>query len=110
MDVHVPAAITESLLARKIDVITAQQDEAVRFPDAALLTRATELGRVLFTRDEDLLVEAAGRQRRGETFAGVIYAHQLRVTIGQCVRDLELLASCCAPSEFVNQALHLPLR
>jgi hypothetical protein len=39
------------------------------------LTVQTALGRVLFSRDEDLLREAAQRQQRGETFAGVIYAH-----------------------------------
>ena len=110
MDVHVPAAITESLVARNVDVVTAQADEAGRLPDAALLNRADELGRVLFTRDEDLLAEATARQRRGEPFAGVIYAHQLRVTIGRCVRDLELIGACCEPQDLANRVHYLPLR
>jgi hypothetical protein len=31
---------------------------------------------------------------------GVIYAHQLDVTIGQCVLDLELLATAGEPRDF----------
>jgi hypothetical protein len=40
--------------------------------DPRLLDRAGELGRVLFSQDEDLLIEAARRQREGIHFAGVI--------------------------------------
>jgi hypothetical protein len=56
-----------------------------------LLDRATELGRILFTQDDDLLREANERQQPGEAFAGVIYAHQLNVAVGQCIDDLELI-------------------
>lgn len=110
MDVHVPAAITRALMARRVDVITAQADGTTRFNDSLLLDRATELGRTIFTRDEDFLAEATARQKRGETFAGIIYAHQLRVTIGQCVQDLEIIAQCAEPSDLVNRVEHLPLR
>jgi len=70
MDVHVPYAITTGLRLRGVDVLTAQEDGARRFLDAILLDRATTLGRVLFSQDEDLLSEAARRQYGGETFAG----------------------------------------
>jgi hypothetical protein len=57
--------------------------------DGRLLERATQLGRVLVSQDEDILREGAKRlgERRG--FSGIIYAHQLRITIGQMVEDLE---------------------
>jgi hypothetical protein len=110
MDVHVPAAITRSLAIRGVDVLTAQKDDASRLPDKALLDRAGALNRVVFTRDDDFLAEAAARQRGNVSFAGVIYAHQLRVTIGRCVRDLELLASCGEPPNLANHVLPLPLR
>jgi len=110
MDVHVPAAITRSLAVRGVDVITAQMDGASRLPDNVLLDRAGELGRIVFTRDDDFLAEATARQRRNVSFAGVIYAHQLRVTIGRCVKDLEIIASCGEPADLANQVLHLPLR
>ena len=58
MDEHVHRAITTSLRLRGVDVLTAQDDGRRHVPDPVLLDRATELGRVLFSQDEDLLVEA----------------------------------------------------
>jgi len=110
MDVHAPLAITEGLRQRGVSVLTAQEDGNERFEDPALLDRATGLGRVLFTQDEDFLAEAARRQREAERFAGIVYAHQMRVTIGQCVRDLELMAKVYEPADMANRVEHLPLR
>jgi len=93
MDVHLRWAITAGLRRRGLDVLTAQEDGAARFEDPPLLDRATELGRVLVGQDDDLLREAARRQATGERFSGVVYSHQLRITIGQAIRDLELLAT-----------------
>jgi len=110
MDVHVPAVITRTLMRRDVDVLTAQADGTARLDDAALLDRVGQLGRVLFTRDDDFLTEATWRQRAGIPFAGVVYAHQLRVTIGQCVQDLEIISKCCDPADLANCVEHLPLR
>jgi hypothetical protein len=109
MDVHVRRAITTGLLLRGVDVMTAQEDGAREFDDARLLDRATELGRVLFTQDDDLLREAARRQQAGERFAGLIYGHQLNVTVGQCIDDLELAARATEPNEWVSRVTYLPL-
>ena len=109
MDVHVPAAITRALVLRNVDVLTAQLDGTTRLDDAALLDRATALGRVLFSQDDDLLAEATRRQRSGQHFGGVIYAHQLGITIGKAVNDLEILAQVGTPEEFANRVEYLPL-
>ena len=110
MDVHVPYAITIGLRLRGVDVVTAQEDGARRLDDPILLDRAMELARVLFTRDDDLLVEAKLRQQTGASFAGVIYAHQLNISIGDCLRDLELIALASEPNEYENTVLYLPLK
>ena len=68
---------------------------------------ATQLGRVVFTQDEDFLLEARRRQQSGEPFAGVIYAHQLNVTIGG---DLELIAKIYEPAEMASRVEYLPLK
>ena len=54
MDVQVRWAITAGLRRRGVDVLTPQQDGAARFEDPALLDRATQLGRVLVSQDDDL--------------------------------------------------------
>jgi hypothetical protein len=64
------------LKRRGIDVLTAFQDNAHEFDDPPLLDRATGLGRVLFTQDEDFLREGARRQAQGIYFAGIIYGAQ----------------------------------
>jgi hypothetical protein len=109
LDVHVPAAITRALLLRGVDVITAQLDGAEKFNDSDLLERATKLGRVLFSQDQDLLAEATKRQRGRQHFGGVIYAHQLGITIGRAISDLEILAQAGTAEDFVNRVDYLPL-
>jgi predicted nuclease of predicted toxin-antitoxin system len=63
VDHHVPRAITVGLRLRGVDVLTAYEDGASELDDPELLDRAGELERVLFTQDDDLLAEAARRQR-----------------------------------------------
>lgn len=109
MDVHVRRAITEGLRLRGVDVLTAQEDNATRLSDPALLDRARQRQRVLFSQDEDLVAEAARRQRAVQAFDGVIYAHQLRVNIGRCIQDLELLAKATDPADWRNVVEYLPL-
>lgn len=109
MDVHIPTAITEGLHRRGIDVTTSQEDDTREANDEDLLTRASELERVLFTQDTDLLQIAAERQQSGRQFSGVVFAHQLGSGIGVLIEDLELVARCSEPSELRNQDWHLPL-
>lgn len=109
MDHHVARAITVGLRLRSIDVITAYEDGSHEIADTNLLDRATELGRVLFTQDDDLLIEATHRQRRSIPFGGVIYAHQADTSIGQCVEDLSLIVAVGTDADTVNLVIYLPL-
>ena len=109
MDHNVPRAITTGLRLRAIDILTAYEDRSNELHDSLLLDRASALARVLFTRDDDLLVEAARRQKSGIVFHDVIYAHQLRVPIRKCVDDLELIAKAAEPEDLINRLIFLPL-
>src|SRR5688572_27269170 len=109
MDQHVPAAITAGLRRRGIDVRTALDVSADRVADPVLLETATTLDRVLFSQDEDLLAVAHEWQTQGRDFAGLVYAHQLHVSIGRVVRDLELMAALMEPAEMRNRVQFLPL-
>ncbi len=109
MDEQVPKAITVGLRQRNVDLLTVQEDNLTGTPDSILLDHATALKRVLFSQDDDFLAEAHYRQAVGIDFFGVIYAHQQNISIGDCVRDLELIAKVCDPSDCANRVQYLPL-
>jgi hypothetical protein len=110
MDVHVPGAVTEGLRRRGVNVLTSQEDGTRREADDSLLTRATQLNRLLVTQDEDFLCLAASWQAADRHFTGIVYAAQLHVTIGRFIEDLELLASCATAEELESSIVHLPLQ
>ena len=110
MDVHIPYAITMQLRRRGVDVLTSQEDGTKRLDDSNLLDRASGLGRILVTQDDDLLREAASRQNQSLPFVGVIYAPALRVTLGEMVVDLELLSHVSNPEDWVGRVEYLPLK
>lgn len=108
-DHHIPAAITQGLRLRGADVVTAFEDGAHTLSDDLLLDRATELGRVLFSMDVDLPIEAVRRQRLGIHFAGLLFAQQRNCPIGTCLQDLQLLAEAAGPEDLAGQIVYLPL-
>ncbi len=110
LDVHVPAAIATQLRSRGVDLITAQEDETIELEDDALLLRSTALGRVLFTQDIRFKALAEDWQRTGRHFAGLVFGHQLHGSIGQYVRDLELIAKATHAADWIGQVEQLPLR
>jgi hypothetical protein len=110
MDHHVKAAITDGLRGRGVEVVTCLDDGMEQADDGLILQRATELGRAVFTQDDDFLVLADEWLDSHRNFAGVIYAHQLAITVGQAIRDLELLAMVLEPEEMQNRIEFLPYR
>lgn len=108
MDVHVPGPITQGLRRRSVDVLRAQDNGGDCLSDSVLLDHASAIGRVLFSQDSDLLAEAKSRQVTGTHFAGLVYARQLGITIGQAIRDLELIAKVYDPVDIENRVEYIP--
>jgi hypothetical protein len=108
MDHHVPAAVTDGLRRRAVDVLTAFEDGAADWDDEQILERARILGRVVYTQDDDFLAIAHEWLLSSREFAGVVYAAQLGITIGQAVRDLELIAGAFEPQEIANRIEFIP--
>jgi hypothetical protein len=109
LDHHVPAAIAAGLRQLDVDVLTVAEDGKADWDDDQLLERALELGRVVFTQDRDFLVLAACWQQSRREFAGMVYSHQLRVTVGGAVRDIALIASVMTQADMRNRVEFLPL-
>jgi hypothetical protein len=109
MDVHAPRSVTTVLRLRGIDVLTAQEDGSAQTEDSGVLKRATELSRILVSQDADLLREGTRLLNEHTEFSGIIYAHQLRVTIGQMVEDLVLIATATSSEEWRGKIEYLPI-
>jgi hypothetical protein len=110
MDHHVPAAITQGLRRRGVDVLTAEEDQTSEWDDERLLERATLLGRIVFTQDDDFLAIGHHWRNSGRDFAGIVYAHQLRITVGQAINDLELIQKIMTADEMRNRIEFLPIK
>jgi hypothetical protein len=108
-DVHVDYAIAGQLRLRQVDIITAQEDGASRLSDEQLLDRAAVLRRPLFTHDIRLHAMVLDLQSRKRSFFGLIFAHLNQVSIGQCVRELEIIAKATSLDDRQSSVLRLPL-
>ena len=108
IDHHVKSAMTAGLRRRGVDVITCAEDGTDQASDDQILERAYQLGRTVFTQDDDFLALASEWLSNGRDFAGVVYATQLGITIGQAIRDLELIAKVFDPAAMKNRIEFLP--
>lgn len=109
MDQHVPASVTEQLCRRGIDVVTVFEDNRAEQGDEEILDRAAQLQRVLFTQDIDFVEITSRRLAQGPSFAGVVYAHQQKATVGQLVTNLELISKVMTLEEMRDQLIRIPL-
>jgi hypothetical protein len=108
-DVHVPGPVILQLRLRGVDIAAATEEGHERKTDEELLIISTSLGRVMVTQDIRFRVLAEDWQRQGRPFAGLVFAHQRRVSFGDLVADLELIARATDPAFWLNRVEQLPL-
>ena len=48
-------------------------------------------------------------QRAGRAFCGLIFGHLMIVSIGQCVKDLEIIAKATDSADWQSIVMRLPL-
>ena len=108
-DVHVDHAILGQLRLRQVDVLTAQEDGATRLTDEHLMERASQLGRPVVTHDIRFHSMIKKWQSQGRPFCGMIFGHLMQVSIGQCVKDLEVTAKATDSHDWVSSIIRLPL-
>jgi hypothetical protein len=106
MDENVPTAVAEQLRLNSIDAISVHDLEQLGDADLNHLQRATNMGRVLCTHDQDFLRLAA----EGSEHAGIAFAPQYQATIGGWVRELRSLHARLTANEAVGQVVYLSLK
>ena len=108
-DVHVPGPVILQLRLRGVDIAAATEEGHERKTDEELLNISTSSGRAMVTQDIRFRVLAEDWQRKGLLFAGLVFAHQRRVSFGEMVGDLELIAKATEPTFWRNRIEQLPL-
>jgi len=108
-DVHVPGPAIQQLRRRGVDVLAATEEGTNELRDHEVLALATSLQRVMVTQDIRFRVLAEDWQRTGRRFAGLVFAHQRRVSFGELVADLELIAKATDAAYWENRIEQLPL-
>jgi predicted nuclease of predicted toxin-antitoxin system len=109
LDHNVRSAVAAGLRQRGVDVVTAFEDGSAELADESLLDRAKQLERVLFTHDDDFLAIANGWIAGKRPFAGIVYAHQCRLTVYQLIVELDMIAKVADLSDMQNRVEFLPL-
>lgn len=103
LDENLSPRIAEQLQQRGIDAVSVRDLNLLGDIDTNHLERATAMGRVLVTTDVDFLrLAAEGREHKG-----IIFGHQQDFTLGDWVKDLELLCFVYTPDDMNNHVEYL---
>lgn len=108
-DHNVRQAILHGLRRHSVDCLAARDNGHAQASDELLLTRATELGRVLYTEDTDFLRIATRWQHDALSFAGIVFGRQDRLSVAQAIENLRVIALASEPEEWHNRIEYLPL-
>ena len=98
----VDVAIAEGLVRRGVEAFSARNSGNLGLTDAEQLSFAKEEKASLFTHDTDFLRIAAQWIEEKKTHHGVIYCHQNAYGIGDCIRNLKILATVLTSEDMLN--------
>ncbi len=87
-DESVPVAVAMGLKRRGVDAWSARDANNLGLSDEEHLEYAKREKAVIFTHDDDFLRLAHEWIRRGREHWGIIYVHEQKLGIGECVRRL----------------------
>jgi len=103
-DESVPIAIAEGLKRRGIAVTTARDSGNLGLTEEQQLSYAIKQRMTIFTHDDDFLVMA---MHNSINHFGIVYVHQQKYTIGECIRKLKVLVKTTNRSELKNRIIFL---
>jgi len=96
----VDVAIAEGLKRRGVQALSAKDTGNLGLTDKEQLNYAFKEKVTIFTHDDDFLSLVAQSER---VHYGIIYAHQLRLSIGECIRRIKTLVQTRTPQEMKNR-------
>jgi predicted nuclease of predicted toxin-antitoxin system len=106
-DECVDGRVLAGLRRRGIDIVSAQDEGLLSTPDQQHMQRASELGRVVVTADQDFLAIVSDLRRRGGPFPGLFYI-QHGTPVGETVRNIADAAEILDPPDMENWVEWIP--
>ncbi len=101
-DENIELAVVEGLRRRGIEVISVRDRKDSGRSDEYHLKHASEIGAVILTHDTDLLKIAHRWSQEGRIHKGILYVRPLDLSIGECIRMVELAAQVLTEKEMEN--------
>ena len=101
-DESVDVAIAEGLKRRGVDAWSARDAGKLGLTDEEQIQYAISERASIFSHDDDFLKLAIQWVREEKMHYGVIYAHRLDYSIGECVRKLKLIVDVLAQEDMIN--------
>ncbi|MGD8263302.1 MAG: DUF5615 family PIN-like protein [Desulfobacterales bacterium] len=101
-DESVDVAIAQGLQRRGIEAFSARDFDKLGLTDEEQLIFARDERATIFTHDTDFLRIAAQWIDERRTHFGVIYCHQNAYRIGDCIRNLRILATVLTQEDMIN--------
>ena len=98
--VHV--GVAAGLKRRGVNAWSAHDSGNLGLTDEAQLAYAEQQQAAIFTHDTDFLQLAHAWTSRHKTHWGIIYVHQDKLSVGECIRRLKEIADVFEPEELQN--------
>ena len=101
-DESVDVAIAQGLQRRGVEAFSARDRDKLGLTDEEPLIFASMEKATIFSHDTDFLRIAAQSFDKGRTHYGVIYCHITTYGIGDCIRNLKILATVLTSEDMIN--------
>lgn len=93
----------------EVDLVTCQESGLRTVHDRVMLERAAKMNRVLLSRDHRTMIPfALERVAKGLPMPGLIIVSQ-DFPIRTAIDELELIAECGEPEDFIDKVMRLPV-
>lgn len=102
MDESVNVAVAEGLKRRGIVAFFAKDLGKLGITDEEQLKTAIQIEAVIFTHDTDFLRMAIDKEH-----FGIIYVHQQKLSVGECISKLKVIAEITKQHEMKNRIIFL---
>lgn len=98
-DENIERSIIEGLRRRRIRVVSARELGYLGKPDEFHIREALEMKAVILTHDIDFLKMTNNLEI---SHGGIIFSHPKSISIGQCIRGVELIVNILTDEEMTN--------